>query len=230
GIREGHRDDRRHFLIRSFLVPDLPDPCVRLKAFSSDAVKLLFGEAKQDGGAIDLELAYLANKYGFRIEPVMLAPVRAPRAKTFSAIGGLISVTSIRLTDRNNGYRAARRCPVCFSSEVWSCAQIDGNIVRSCNRCKCHYLNQFADLDDTHPVRRVLRAHAPAADVDNDVENDVENDPPSDSAREKNSRRRLAVLRRQLGSRARVLEIGVRDGSFGLATTREFEYVGIDAS
>jgi len=222
GIREGHRDERRHFLIRWFLVPELPDPCVRLKAFSSDAVKLIFSEAKQDGGAIDLELAYLANKYGFRIEPVMLAPVRAPRAKTFGAIGGLISVTSIRLTDRNNGYRAARRCPVCFSSEVWSCAQIDGNIVRSCSRCKCRYLNQFADLDDTHPVRRVLRAHPPAADV--------ENDPPSDSAREKNSRRRLALLRRQLGSRARVLEIGVRDGSFGLATAREFEYVGIDAS
>lgn len=222
GIREGHRDERRHFLLRWFLVPLLPDPCVRLKAFSSRAVRLLFGESKQDGEAIDLELAYLTNKYGFRIEPVMIAPSREPRARTFSAIGGLIDVARIRLTDRNNGYRAARRCPVCFSSEVWSCAQIDGNIVRSCSRCKCRYLNQFADLDDTHPVRRVLRAHAPSADV--------ESEPSSDSAREKTSRRRLALLRSQLGSRARILEIGVRDGSFGLATSREFEYVGIDAS
>jgi 2-polyprenyl-3-methyl-5-hydroxy-6-metoxy-1,4-benzoquinol methylase len=222
GIREGHRDERRHMLLRWFLVPALPDPCVRLKAFSSDAARLLFAEGKQDGGAFDLELAYLANKYGFRVEPLTVSATHAPRMKTFGAISGLAGVTSIRMTDRNNGYRATRRCLVCFSSEVWTCAQIDGNIVRSCSRCKCRYLNQFANLDDTQPVRRVLRSHHPATDA--------ERDRPSETAREKTSRRRLAILRRQLGSRARVLEIGVRDGSFGLATAREFEYVGIDAS
>jgi SAM-dependent methyltransferase len=222
GIREGHRDERRHFLLRWFLVPALPDPRVRLKAFSSGAVRLLFAEAKQERGGFDLELAYLANKYGFRVDPLTISVTHVPRAKTFGAITGLITVTSIRLTDRHNGYRAARRCPVCFSSEVWSCAQIDGNIVRSCSRCKCRYLNQFSDLDDTHPVRRVLRPHPPISDG--------EVDPPSDTAREKTSRRRLVALRRQLGSRARVLEVGVHDGSFGIATSREFEYVGIDPS
>ena len=44
---------------------------------------------------------------------------------------------SIRMTDRGNGYRAPRRCPVCFSSEVWSWGQIPGNVIRACHRCKC---------------------------------------------------------------------------------------------
>jgi SAM-dependent methyltransferase len=48
------------------------------------------------------------------------------------------------------------------------------------------------------------------------------------TAREKTSARRLAALRRHAGARARVLEIGVRDASFGAAAAREFEYVGID--
>jgi SAM-dependent methyltransferase len=38
------------------------------------------------------------------------------------------------------------------------------------------------------------------------------------------------MLKKQLTPRARVLEIGVRDGSFGLAAANEFEYVGIDHS
>jgi SAM-dependent methyltransferase len=118
-------------------------------------------------------------------------------------------------------YRAARRCPVCFSNEVWSWAQIPGNVVRACKRCKCRYLNSAPDMDDTHPVRRVLRAHSPAEPEPQDEER-------SATAREKTSERRLGVLRGQLTSRARLLEIGIRDGSFGLAAARELEYVGID--
>jgi SAM-dependent methyltransferase len=223
-IRGGRRDPRAHVLLRALLVPQLPDPGVRLKAFSSDATRLLFSEAKLAGGGFDLELAYLANKYGFRVEPLTIATTHAPRTNTYGAIRGLVTVPSIRLTDRNNGYRAARRCPVCFSSEVWSCAQLPHNIVRACSRCKCRYLNHFADLDETHPVRRVLRPQPPVSDGETDAE------PISETAREKTSGRRLAALRKQLGAGARVLEIGVRDGSFGVATSREFEYVGIDAS
>jgi hypothetical protein len=55
----------------------------------------------------------------------------------------------IRMANRRNAYRAARRCPVCFSYEVWTCAQIPGNTVRACRRCKCRYLNQFADDEGT---------------------------------------------------------------------------------
>jgi SAM-dependent methyltransferase len=211
-------DEERFGLLRAFLAPILPDPDVHLMAFSSEATRLLFGEAKRNDGAIDLELAYLANKYGFRIERLN---VQAPpcSARTFGAMS-LGAALAIRLTDRRNGYRATRRCPICFSAEVWSCAQIPGNIVRACNRCKCRYLNQFAEEDST-PVRRVLRAHPPAADA-------LEETQHSSMARHKTAMRRLNLLRRELASRARVLEIGVRDGSFGSAAIHEFEYVGID--
>src|SRR6266849_741721 len=58
----------KFLLLRWFLVSILPDPTLYLKAFSSHAARLLIGESKQNGGGFDLELAYLANKYGFRIE------------------------------------------------------------------------------------------------------------------------------------------------------------------
>ena len=114
-----------------------------------------------------------------------------------------------------------RRCPVCFSNEVWNFDQIPGNVVRACSRCKCRYLGRFDVDDDSRPVRRVLRAQPAQVEIGEETLH-------RGVAREKTSQRRLAALRRHLTSRARVLEIGVRDGSFGDAAAREFEYVGID--
>ena len=204
-------------LLRWILVPLLPDARVELKAFSSSAAKLIFGESKRIGrGGCDLEVAFLANKYGFRVERLVVeASARRVSRSIFSAI-------RIRMTNRNMGYRAARRCPVCFSSEVWTRAQIKANVIRACKRCKCRYLNQFAEEDDTLRVRRVLRAHAPAEASQEEVH--------SESAREKTSLRRLNVVRKQLTPRARVLEIGVSDGSFGSLASTEYEYVGIEPS
>jgi 2-polyprenyl-3-methyl-5-hydroxy-6-metoxy-1,4-benzoquinol methylase len=214
--REGCRDS---IVFRSLLVPILPDPSLQLKAFSSDAARLLIAESKLRGVGFDLEAAYLANKYGFRVERLT---VRAEKSKTaFGFWGGVASAISIRMTDRRNGYRAPRRCPVCFSHEVWNFDQIPGNVVRSCSRCKSRYLGRFEADDDNRPVRRVLRGqHAQVELGEETLHRGV--------AREKTSQRRLAALRRHLNSRARVLEIGVRDGSFGDAAAREFEYVGID--
>ena len=208
-------------LLRWLLESDLPDPSLMLKAFSSSAAKLIVGESKLSGAAIDLELGFLANKYGFRVEHLAVEVTQVP-APAYDALAAIGAALKIRWTNRNMGYRAARRCPVCFSPEVWTCAQIPGNVVRGCRRCKCRYLNQFAGEDDTHPVRRVLRPHATAPDAPDETN--------SLSAREKTSSRRLAALRKQLTARARILEIGVRDGSFGAAVSREFEYVGIDSS
>jgi SAM-dependent methyltransferase len=204
-------------LLRSLLVDILPDQALCLKAFSSDAARLLFGESKLAGAGLDLEVAYLANKYGFRVHRMNVGAARARRARR----AGIIDAITIRLTDRKNGYRAPRRCPVCFSSEVWSWAQIPGNVVRACSRCKCKYLNRFDDDDAGMPVHRELRAHVAAGDPFDETMR-------AQSAREKTSARRLAALRGHTGARARVLEIGVRDGSFGAAAAREFEYVGID--
>jgi SAM-dependent methyltransferase len=214
-------DDPRHFLLRSLLVPILPDPTIQLKAFSSDAARLLLAETKQIGGGFDLEIAYLANKYGFRIERLIVRAKPAARP-AFGAFSGIGPAISIRITDRRNGYRAPRRCPICFSSEVWSWGQIPGNVVRACSRCKCRYLNRFAEQEEGRPVqRRVLRSHAPASESLDETQH-------ARTAREKTSLRRLAALRKQLSARARLLEIGVRDGSFAAAAAREFEYVGID--
>ncbi len=206
-------------LVRWMLVPLLPDPRVQLSAFSSAAAKIVVSESRLLDGGCELEVAFLANKYGFRVE-YLVVQANASRPRSFGVLGGLPAAIKVRLANRSNAYRAARRCPVCFSSEVWSCAQIPGNVVRACNRCKCRYLNQFTDEDGTHPVRRLPRTRSVQA-------------PPayeshSPPARERTSLRRFKWLRDQLPLRARVLEVGVRDGSFGTVAANEYEYVGID--
>lgn len=201
------------------LVSHLPDARCVFKAFSSAAAKLLCGETKLAGGVIDIEIAYLANKYGFRTEHVAAGPTAVPAR--WSAIGAVVAAFRIRFTDRAIQYRAARRCPVCFSSEVWSCAQIPGNVIRECNRCKCQYLNRFVDEDGGgEPVLRAPQHLAPA-------------ELPHDSAaaapaRLKTSLRRLAFVKKSLPPRSRLLEVGIRDASFAIAAQDDYEYVGID--
>jgi SAM-dependent methyltransferase len=206
-------------MLRWFLVPMLPDPSVHFAAFSSSAAKIILAESRRIDRTCELEIAFLANKYGFRVEHLVVRSSDGAADRSFGLLGGVGAALAIRLANRRNLYRAARRCPVCFSSEVWSCAQIPGNVVRACRRCKCRYLNQFTD-DDAHPVRRVLRAHdaPPAPSYESHA-------PP---ARERTSARRFNWLRKQLPLRARVLEVGVRDGSFGVVAAQDYEYVGID--
>jgi SAM-dependent methyltransferase len=213
-------DDRGPLLVRWLLVPELPDRTLRLAAFTNAAAKTIAAESRLLDGACELELAFLANKYGFRVEHLVVDSTQGPRKPAFTAIRAITAAVAIRMANRRHAYRAARRCPVCFSSEVWTCAQIPGNVVRACRRCKCRYLNQFADEEGTNPVRRVLRAHAapPSPAYES-------HSPP---ARERTSERRLKWVHRQLPSRSRILEVGVRDGSFGSLAAREYEYVGID--
>jgi SAM-dependent methyltransferase len=209
-------DYRGPGLLRWLLVPILPDPAIRMAAFSNTAAKIVAGESKLAGGGCELEVAFLANKYGFRVEYLVVDGARARRGRGY----GVVAAVKIRLANRRHAYRAARRCPVCFSYEVWTCAQIPGNTVRGCRRCKCRYLNQFADDEGTHPVRRVLRAHTPPAVPAYESH--------SAPARERTSQRRFNWVRRQIPSRARILEVGVRDGSFGALAAKDYEYVGID--
>ncbi|HYO78015.1 MAG TPA: class I SAM-dependent methyltransferase, partial [Thermoanaerobaculia bacterium] len=197
----------------------LPDSAVQLSAFSSAAAKIVIGESRLVDAGCALEIAFLTNKYGFRIEHLVVHPTESG-ARALTTFGALVASIKVRLANRRNAYRAARRCPVCFSPEVWSCAQIPGNVVRACRRCKCRYLNQFAEEEGAVPVRRVLRAHhAPSAP------SYESHSPP---ARERTSARRFRWLRDQLPLRARILEVGVRDGSFGTVAAHEYEYVGID--
>lgn len=219
GTTSSNSEQRGSAFLRWLLVSELPDPLLRLKAFSSPAAKLVISETRLDNESCDLEIAYLVNKYGFRVE--RLTVECDPRAR-FMRSFAMFDALKIRLNDRRMNYRAARRCPVCFSPEVWTVAQVPGNVIRACSRCKCRYLNQFAEEDGTHPVRRILRPHPPSSESTDDSH--------SDTTRERTSLRRLSILRKHLTARARVLEIGVRDGSFGIAAAREYEYVGIDSA
>ena len=211
------------FLLRSLLVNELPDPALQLKALSPDAARLLFSEAKLDESRTDLEIAYLANKYGFRIEHLFVQP--GPVAPSVGLLGAIAAAVAIRLTDRRNGYRAPRRCPVCFSSEVWTCAQIPNNVVRACGRCKCRYLDRIIEPQEGLPVHRELRAHPIASDSSADPFDETAR---TRNAKERTNQRRIKLLRSQVPSHGRLLEIGVRDGSFGVTAAREYEYVGID--
>lgn len=222
----GSRPERyAHGIVRSILVSELPDPDVQLLAFSAEAASLLFAESKMAGDGTVLEIAYLANKYGFRVEMLIVQMPSARRPR--NVLTDLRSAISIRMTDRRNGYRSPRRCPVCFSSEVWSSGQVPGNVIRVCGRCKCRYLNERAHVDDAKPVRRELRAQPAASDPATDALDETAH---GRTAKEKTVQRRLNHLRGQLPPRGRLLEIGVRDGSFGAAASREYEYVGIDQS
>lgn len=202
-------------LLRWLLVPILPDPRVQLKAFTSSAGKLIYSEARVNDPA-GLEIAFLANKYGFRVERLVVQT----NGRLHAASAGVRAALKIRMANRRNAYRAARRCPVCFSPEVWSCAQIPGNVVRACRRCKCRYLNQFIDDEATSPVRRVLRAHTPPSTPTYESH--------AAPARERTSLRRFRWVSRALPPRARILEVGVRDGSFGTLAASDYQYVGID--
>lgn len=213
-----HTDYVAPRLLRWLLVPILPDRTTQLWAFSNTAGKVIVGESRIVDGGCELEMAFLANKYGFRVEHLVVHGEE--RARSFGPLGGIAAALKIRKANGRHAYRAARRCPVCFSSEVWTCAQIPSNVVRACRRCKCRYLNQFADEEGTSPVRRVMRAqHASPA---------PSYEAHSAPARERTSERRFRWLQRQLPARGRVLEVGVRDGSFGALAANEYEYVGID--
>jgi SAM-dependent methyltransferase len=196
----------------------IPDASIRLMAFTSAAAKIVVGESRLTGTACELEIGYLANKYGFRVEPLVVEPtrLRSPGSEASAAI----SAIRIRLANRRNAYRAARRCPVCYSAEVWSRAQVAGNVVRACRRCKCRFLNQFTDDDPSRLTRRVIRSHAPPATPSYEQH--------AAPAREKTARRRYRWMHRQLPARGRVLEIGVRDGSFGVLASADYQYVGVD--
>lgn len=204
---------------RALLVPIVADPMTRLKAFSSAAGKILLGETRLNDGGCDLEISFLANKYGFRIETLMIGAGSASDP-AFDLWSGLAAAARVRLANRRNAYRPPRRCPVCFSPEVWTIAQIPANVIRACRRCKCRYLNEFLESEASPLARRALRAAVPHDQPADDAH--------SQPARERTSRRRLAAIRKLALPRARLLEIGVRDGTFGAMAAAEFEYVGLE--
>jgi len=134
----------------------------------------------------------------------------------------LRDVIRVRRINRQMGYRAARRCPVCFSAEVWSLTQIASHVVRQCKRCHCRYLNVFPSAEELEKLygKDYYNSSDGLSHGYESREMTVAN--------ERTAQKRAALLRRQVPAQARVLEIGAGNGLLGLVLAKEFEYVGID--
>lgn len=214
-------------IVRTFLVRNIPDTQCGLKAFSSDAARLLFSESRISGFGFDFEILYLANKYGYRIErvPVSLTHRHESKVRLLrDSIRMLLDVYRVRRHNRQMTYRAPRRCPVCFSAEVWTLTQIRRDVIRACSRCKCRYLATFPDEDELQRLYNSDYFNSSA-----DLQHGYATGDLTVAARKTNERR-MSVLRGSAPSQARVLEVGAGTGLFGHFVSREFEYVGIDLS
>lgn len=214
-------------IVRFVLTRDIADTQCGLKAFSKEAAKLLFGESKLKGFGFDFEILFLAKKYGFRIErlPVALTHRHHSRVRLIAdSLQMLVDVFRVRLLNRRLAYRPPRRCPVCFSSEVWSLTQIRGHVIRNCKRCKCRYLSDLPSADELETLY-TGDYFASTHDLERGYD-----DSSNRRGVEKTNQRRLALLRRHLPPGARILEIGAGTGSLGEVLSADFDYVGIDVS
>lgn len=108
-----------NFVVRLLTVPGIRDTQCGFKLFSSDAVTKLFPNLKVYGsnavrndaftGAFDVELLYLANKYGFKIKEVPIHWKHNPTDRVSPVKDSLRmfrDVFRIKLTDLFGGYEA----------------------------------------------------------------------------------------------------------------------------
>ncbi|HVT01808.1 MAG TPA: glycosyltransferase [Thermoanaerobaculia bacterium] len=212
-------------IVQALLVPRIPDTQCGLKAFSGSAAKLLFAESKINSFGFDFEILFLANKYGFRVErvPVTMSHRHESKVRLIRDSAKMLhDVIRVRRINRQMGYRAAPRCPVCFSAEVWSLAQIGGWVVRQCKRCHGRYLNVFPSTEELEKLYD--KDYYSSSDG---LSRGYESREMS-VANERTAQRRAALLRRQVPAQARVLEVGAGNGLLGRVLASEFEYVGID--
>ncbi|MGA7615627.1 MAG: glycosyltransferase [Thermoanaerobaculia bacterium] len=214
-------------VVRTFLTPGIPDTQCGLKIFTAAAAKVLFAESRINGFGFDFEVLFLARKFGFRIEriPVSMSHRHESKVRLVrDSLRMLIDVIRVRRFNRQQAYRLPRRCPICFSVEVWTLTQINGWVVRECRRCKCRFLAEF-------PSEEELRRYYDASYYESDRELE-RGYGPGQSARslEKTNSRRFSILRKHVQRGARVLEVGAGIGHFGRIASREMEYVGIDLS
>lgn len=201
-------DDSATLVTRMFLSPEYRRRSV-LFMFSAMTARRLFSESKVKGEGVELEVLFLANKYGFRVEAIALEPGEGPAfsPSPMLSLERIAAVPRVRLLNRRMLYRPAQRCPVCFSAEVWSSHQTESHVVRGCRRCKCSYLMPSEIEGATG--REALSA-------------------PARLARQRNTRRRAGVLERTIPSLARILDAGAQDADLGLLLKGRFDYVALE--
>ncbi|MBI2215420.1 MAG: glycosyltransferase [Acidobacteria bacterium] len=211
--------------VRSFFVRrGIYDVQCGLKAFDASAAAVLFGDSRLSGFAFDVEILYLADKYGYRIARVPVMPRSHGRRLnvTRESLRMARDLLSVWKNDRRGLYRSPRRCPVCFSAEVWTIAQLGERVIRVCRRCRCRFLSSFASRYDDEAARPPLPASPPARAAWK-----LEDLTPSER---RMLPRRVGLLRRHVAPGGRVLEIGAGSGRLGTMLAKEFDYVGIELS
>jgi len=214
-------------VVRALLVTGISDTQCGLKAFSRVTAKMLFAESKLNGFGFDFEILFLARKYGFRIErlPVAMSHRHASKVRLVrDSLAMFFDVLRVRHYDHAQAYRPAQRCPICFSADVGTVAQISGFVVRSCRRCSCRYLASFPSKEE---LDKLYQDHY-FASADSLAQGYSEKQ--DENAQLKTDLRRANMVRRVTPPRGRVLEVGSGRGSFGATISQEFEYVGIDLS
>jgi len=211
--------------VRSFFVRrGIYDAQCGLKAFDASAAAVLFGDSRLAGFAFDVEILYLADKYGYRIAhvPVIARPHETRLRLTRESFRMARDLLSVWRNDRRGLYRPPRRCPVCFSVEVWTIAQLGERVIRVCHRCRCRFQSSFASRYDDEAPPKPLASSPPAR-----AAWEIDDLTPSER---RMLPRRVGLLRRHVAPGGRVLEIGAGSGRLGTMLAKEFDYLGIELS
>ena len=184
------------------------------------ALRLLLAEMQGAGERWELELAWLARRYGLRADEFpMSVRVRASSLWRPGFLRLYAQGARFRRNAAKGAYRAPRRCPVCFSMDVRTRDQADGNVIRECRRCKCRYLSRVPSAEAIERTRllRLDQAREREESIDR-----------ADRARQRTIAQRAGRLFRLLPVRSRVLEVGARSGELGVLLRERFEYFGIE--
>jgi dolichyl-phosphate beta-glucosyltransferase len=108
-------------LVQFVAVPGIDDTQCGFKAFRRDAAQDLFGQQTLDGWGFDVELLFLARKYGYVVEELGIdwffdADTRVrPGIDTLQMIGELIA---IRVRDMRGIYRAPAESTPCSADST----------------------------------------------------------------------------------------------------------------
>lgn len=185
-----------------------------------DSLRVLISELRATGPAWPLELGWLARRYGIRGDELPLA-VRAyddqPWRPTARSLLRLFY--RMRRAVGRSEYRPPRRCPICFSMDVRTRDQIDGNVIRECRRCKCRYLSHIPSPEEIERTRLLRLDGARLRELDGRA---------ADEAKVKTLQRRAKRLARLLPPGSKLLEVGARSGELGELLSSRFEYTGIE--
>lgn len=184
------------------------------------ALRTLLPELRLERDEVPYELAWLARRHGTRVDELPLA-VRFSGELHRPPTLWWLTATGVRLrrSEARGLYRAARRCPICFSIDVYTRDQVDGHVIRACRRCKCRYL---ASVPAVEMIERTRLLRLDRAREREEVASRAER------AMHRTMKRRVKRLRKLLPHGARVLEVGARSGELGLLLRDHFSYTGIE--